>query len=93
MIAKPGRTRMFLPESSTTVKNMLDRPTNRIPITELTDLLAGVQGQQGDLRGPDDIVSGATRRRGPRAYTLASIGANGIRLRRNSDQAEQDVVR
>ena len=42
--------------------------------------------------GPGDIVSGAYRYCGMRAYTLASIGANAIRLRRDSDNAEQDFV-
>lgn len=49
-------------------------------------LLAPYQG------GPGDIVSGAEAWWGLRAYTSASIGGNAVRLRRDSDDAEQDFV-
>lgn len=42
--------------------------------------------------GPGDIVAGAAAWWGLRAYTEASIGANAVRLRRDSDDAEQDFV-
>lgn len=42
--------------------------------------------------GPGDVVSSATRWWGLRAYTLASVGANAVRLRRDSDNAEQDFA-
>jgi hypothetical protein len=42
--------------------------------------------------GPGDVVSGALRWWGLRAYTLASVGTNAVRLRRDSDNAEQDFA-
>ena len=42
--------------------------------------------------GPGDVVSGATAWVGLRAYSLAAIGSNAIRLRRDSDNTEQDFV-
>jgi len=42
--------------------------------------------------GPGDIVASAAAWFGLRAYTNASIGANAIRLRRSSDNAEQDFA-
>jgi hypothetical protein len=42
--------------------------------------------------GPGDIVSGARFWWGLRAYDEASIGANAVRLRRDSDSLEQDFV-
>jgi hypothetical protein len=42
--------------------------------------------------GPGDIVSGAYAWWGFRAYSLASIGGNAVRLRRTGDNAEQDFV-
>jgi hypothetical protein len=42
--------------------------------------------------GPGDIVSGATAWFGLRAYSNATIGANAIRIRRVSDNAEQNFV-
>ncbi len=40
--------------------------------------------------GPGDVVSGASAWWGLRAYSAASIGNNAVRLRRSSDNAEQD---
>lgn len=42
--------------------------------------------------GPGDVVSGAVGWWGLRAYSLLSIGINAIRLRRSSDNAEQNFV-
>lgn len=42
--------------------------------------------------GPGDIVSGADAWWGLRAYSFATAGSNAIRLRRNSDNAEQDFT-
>jgi Concanavalin A-like lectin/glucanases superfamily len=42
--------------------------------------------------GPGDIVSGAAAWWGLRAYSIASIGGNAIRLRRDSDNGEQDFA-
>src|SRR5262249_36067713 len=42
--------------------------------------------------GPGDIVSGAFGWWGLRAYNFATIGNSCIRLRRSSDNAEQDFV-
>lgn len=42
--------------------------------------------------GPGDVVSGARSWWGLRAYTLALVGNTVIRLRRDSDNAEQDFV-
>src|SRR5262245_56094963 len=42
--------------------------------------------------GPGDVVSGAVAYWGLRAYTTAAIGNNAIRLRRSSDNAEQDFA-
>jgi hypothetical protein len=51
-----------------------------------------VFGGQFVYAGPGDIVSGATRWCGLRAYRLSTVGSNAIRLRRDSDQVEQDIV-
>jgi|SRR5215475_1927487 len=42
--------------------------------------------------GPGDAVSGAQGFWGARSYTLAAVGGTVIRLRRDSDNAEQDFV-
>jgi len=42
--------------------------------------------------GPGDLVSGALAWYGLRAYSAGSIGSNAVRLRRDSDNAEQDFV-
>lgn len=42
--------------------------------------------------GPGDIISGATAWWGLRAYSAAKIGSSCIRLRRDSDNTEQDFV-
>jgi hypothetical protein len=42
--------------------------------------------------GPGDVVSGALAYWGLRAYTIASIGTNAIRLRRSSDNSESDFA-
>lgn len=42
--------------------------------------------------GPGDVVSGSIGWWGLRAYSLASVGTNAIRLRRDSDNAESDFV-
>ena len=42
--------------------------------------------------GPGDIVSGAAFWGGLRAYSSATIGTNAIRLRRDSDQDEEDFI-
>lgn len=42
--------------------------------------------------GPGDVVSGARGWWGLRAYTSSSIGSNAVRLRRDSDNAEQDFA-
>lgn len=57
----------------------------------LNVLMAG-SGAAAAYAGPGDIVSGAQAWWGLRAYTLASIGANCVRLVRASDSAEQDFV-
>jgi len=49
-------------------------------------------GGGGGYVGPGDVVSGAVVWWGIRAYTQATIGASLIRVRRDSDQAEMDVV-
>src|SRR5215475_13389161 len=42
--------------------------------------------------GPGDVVSGANNWWGLRAYNAAAIGNNAIRLRRDSDNAEQNIA-
>lgn len=42
--------------------------------------------------GPGNVVSGATMWGGLRAYTLASIGSNAVKLRRDSDNTTQTFV-
>lgn len=42
--------------------------------------------------GPGDVVSGAVSWYGLRAYSRATIGSNAIRLRRTSDNSEQDFA-
>jgi hypothetical protein len=42
--------------------------------------------------GPGDVVSGATAWWGLRAYSSATIGDNAVRLRRDSDNAEQNFT-
>lgn len=42
--------------------------------------------------GPGDVVSGAVAWWGLRAYTLASIGANAVRLREDGGNTEQDFA-
>src|SRR5262249_41826774 len=42
--------------------------------------------------GAGDVVSGATAWWGLRAYSAATIGTSAIRLRRDSDNAEQDFA-
>jgi hypothetical protein len=73
----------------TTVKQTLTGP-QFAAITDFTDLW--LEFKATTYLGPGDIVSGATRWCGLRAYMLSTVGANAVRLRRDSDQVEQDFV-
>lgn len=53
--------------------------------------VAGYRSVAGYV-GPGNLVPGATAWRGLRAYSDAVIGNNAVRLRRDSDNAEQDFV-
>lgn len=79
--------------SPTTVTQTLTSP-QFAAITDFTDLHLEFKANvaSGAYVGPGDIVSGAVVFWSLRAYTLASIGTNAVRLRRDSDNTEQDFV-
>src|SRR5262245_17545162 len=54
--------------------------------------VAGYRVPAAPYVGPADIVSGATVWWGLRAYSNSALGSNVIRLRRSSDNAEQDFA-
>jgi hypothetical protein len=63
-------------------------------ITDFTDLWLEFKANRRSAiyAGPGDVVSGATRWVGLRAYMLSTVGTNAVRLRRDSDNSEQDFV-
>lgn len=63
-------------------------PTWRILTRRIQPLTSGAVAYQG----PGDVVSGAAAWWGLRAYSMAAVGGNAIRIRRNSDNQEQDFV-
>ncbi len=54
--------------------------------------LIGMGAAGAPYVGPGDIVSGAQAFWGLRAYSNATIGANAVKLRRNSDNTDQDFA-
>jgi hypothetical protein len=76
----------------TTVKQTLTG-TQFAAITDFNDLWLEFKANvPSAYAGPGDVVSGATRWVGLRAYMLSTVGTNAVRLRRDSDNTEQDFV-
>lgn len=62
-------------------------------MSPITGYVSGCLGSVAPgYAGPGNVVSGAIIWCGLRAYSVSTIGANAIRLRRDSDNTEQDFV-
>lgn len=64
----------------------------RLDYSHIIGIRQDIPVPQTPYTGAGDIVSGALSWWGLRAYNNASIGTNCCRIRRNSDNAEQDFV-
>jgi hypothetical protein len=64
----------------------------RLDFPRIIGIRQDVPVPQAPYAGPGNVVSGARSWWGLRAYTLALVGNTVIRLRRDSDNAEQDFV-
>ena len=80
-----------IPNTFTTAEEVLTTAQFNA-ITDFNDLFLEFQAGAEVYSGPGDIVSGAARWWGLRAYSSATIGNNAVRLRRDSDNSEQDFV-
>lgn len=81
-----------IPSTFTTAEETLTAP-QFASITDFSDLFLEYQADNvAAYVGPGDVVGSADNWYGLRAYTLASVGANAVRLRESGGNTEQDFA-